>query len=556
MASSSSLKRARPGEEGGGGHLLGISNAVKAKIDLVAESASSAKFRSDACQVMLDCMVRGSASLGLDQRDSLQERALDIVGEVIEDIQEDVDINLKRQRRLVSDPEKATAEIHKLVRLAEEDAASFEEKARGKEVALERAEDALEQSQEVLAAALQTTADLGKFHEEKLQLHEAFGNAYQKHFLPLKAAEFRSESDADAHASFLMKIFKILDVEDTLLAAFEIASTRPPHDRSSFDNITMDEAEDRFLGHMDQVKTEAADLELAIANTTQTEDAAAWDVLTAEKAMRNAGLEYGKALADCKVAKAKEAEACKIAQSFPKSLQDARERLDLAEKRNEDFKKRPCAAYESLKNRIGVLEDRGCDSSTLGYYIGRNICEGTRLDPRQTLLSIHFGFDQLSGDGVELHASAIVLNDEGVHDFNAISSSRKTYPGIKHIGKSTFSACDECSECIEINLAELCQDARQIYFALSIFTEKHSFAELSACQFRVADKLSGRELVNFHCDLMEQRRGLIIARLYRDNGQQWYSQKIGLFSNARTWCKMMPELFQVRSYLADIKTEF
>jgi tellurium resistance protein TerZ len=537
------------------GRGIRFTDEVKVKLAIVADAASKAKFRSETCQIMLESIVPGSAGSGLDERDSLQERALDIIGEVIEDLHVGLESDVKIQHGWVTDPDATKAELEKLAQLAEEGGERADDKAKEKEAALEAAEMALQACKDRLAAALKAVGDTRRNHKDKLQMLQSLENAYTQHFLPLKNGDFKSKSDADLHVKFLKMFFQQFGYEDSLMVAFQPASTRYPDSRRNFDNITMTEAEKGFL-EKDHLEREVSDLEQAVVSREREQEAAADDVRAAEKSIREAGLEYGRALTDKNLANAKSADAAEKARTIPKTPQDAQKQLQIAERKLAAFMESPYAAYQWLKNRVAILEGRQRKRqrlpSSIGELIGRNIREVLPLKPQHRKLSIGVGWDALNCSDVDLDVSAIVFDDKGDHELCAVFSSKRTAPGITLSGDNLTGQGDGDDETIDINLDELKPEARQIYFALGVFTQKICLSDLTACHCRVVDKTSGTELVRYNTCDMEAHPGLILGRLYKDSKNQWHYQKIGLFSSGRTWFKMMPEILKARTFLTNV----
>jgi stress response protein SCP2 len=167
-------------------------------------------------------------------------------------------------------------------------------------------------------------------------------------------------------------------------------------------------------------------------------------------------------------------------------------------------------------------------------------------------LSIGVGWDKKGGSDVDLDVSAIVFDDKGEHEMYAVFATRRTAPGLKHSGDNLTGLGDGDDETIDVNFDELDPGARQIYFALGMFTEKFDLSDLVGSHYRVVDKISGIELVEYGHGRMEAQPGLIMGRLYRDRNNQWHYQRIGLYSSGRTWFKMMPDITKLRNYLASV----
>jgi stress response protein SCP2 len=351
------------------------------------------------------------------------------------------------------------------------------------------------------------------------------------------------------HIAFLKKLFRNFGYEDSLMAAFDPAATTRPDARRNFDTITMTEAEKGFKEHMEKVDKEVNEMAPAIAESDQKLEAAENREKEAEKAMRDAGLDYGRALTQSGVAKGKAADARKLTHYVPKSHENAISYLYSAEKDCGDLFDTPAAAYQWLKARIAVLDGRVLDTSPVGTLLSTNIRQSVRLRPTQRQLLIGVGWDRDESAKVDLDVSAVVVGDKGDHELCTVFSSRRRAPGIMHSGDVASGATDVDKQSIQLNLDELQVDARQIYFAVGVFTERRSFADLTACHCRIEDQKSEEELMKFRYGPGGQHPGLIMARLFKDNVGQWNFQKIGLFTFGRTSFKIMPDIIKAKEYL-------
>eukprot|EP00927_Polykrikos_kofoidii_P012271 TRINITY_DN1527_c0_g1_i3.p1 TRINITY_DN1527_c0_g1~~TRINITY_DN1527_c0_g1_i3.p1 ORF type:complete len:362 (-),score=95.68 TRINITY_DN1527_c0_g1_i3:62-1147(-) len=351
-------KRVMIGDQGGNGKRLKLTDQVNAKLAIVADAVASARFRSDACQMMLESMVPGCLGSGLDERDDLQNRAVDIIREVVESLKSDVDFDLKRKDDYVHDPQGTDMEMKKEAQLAGEGAAHAEDDMQEKERALEAAEDGLDSALDTLREAKKALADAEKNHKVKVQLATDFDDAYTKHFVPLRDGMFKTKAEADGHVQSLKRFFMKFDYEDSLMSAFAPASRLQPVDRKHFDTVTMTEAEKGFLNYKDEVHKEAEDSFSSIDAAKRAVEAAEAAVEAAKHSVREAGLVFGRAVTTAWKANLEAAAARKALQDAPKSPSEAEKQSDQSKRMHARFMDGPYEAFAWLKERVAILETR------------------------------------------------------------------------------------------------------------------------------------------------------------------------------------------------------
>eukprot|EP00927_Polykrikos_kofoidii_P014997 TRINITY_DN1664_c0_g1_i1.p1 TRINITY_DN1664_c0_g1~~TRINITY_DN1664_c0_g1_i1.p1 ORF type:complete len:362 (+),score=64.74 TRINITY_DN1664_c0_g1_i1:154-1239(+) len=352
------MKRPRVGDQGSNGKRLRFSDEVGAKLAIVAEAVASAPFTSNACQVMLESMVPGCLGSGLDERDDLQEMALEIITEVMDSLKSDVDEDLKRKDNYVQDPYTAHTRLQTELTDAGGIVTRADDHMHEKERALEAAEAALCKAQDDLRTAEIGLADVEKQLKGKTQLAAEFENAYTAHFVPLRDGTFVTKVEADGHVQSLKRFFGKFDYADSLMSAFALASKVKPADRKQFDVVTMTTAETGFVEYKDGLHKQAAESKPLIQHAQKTSEDAKVGLEAATQSVRDAGLQFGRAVTAVWKAKLKEAAAIKALRDEPKSQNEAERHLGESKKRYETFMTGTYEAFMWLKERIAILETR------------------------------------------------------------------------------------------------------------------------------------------------------------------------------------------------------
>lgn len=351
-------KRLLVGDQASNGKRLKVSDEVTAKLACVAEAVAGARFRSDACQMMLESMVPGCLGSGLDERDDLQTKAVEIIKEVVETLKSETDFDLKRKDDYIHDPQGTDEEMKKEAQLASEGAAHAEDTMHEKERALEAAEDALDAAQNALLDAKRALLDAERNNKVKVQLAADFDDAYAKHFVPLRDGAFKTKAEADLHVSALKRFFMKFDYEDSLMSAFAPASRLQPADRKHFDVVTMTEAEKGFLNYKDEVHKEADDSVSMIEAARHAVEAAEAAAEAAKLSVREAGLAFGRAVTVAWRANLEASAARKAIQDAPRSPIEAEKQLEQSKRMHAKFMDGPYEAFAWLKERVAILETR------------------------------------------------------------------------------------------------------------------------------------------------------------------------------------------------------
>eukprot|EP00927_Polykrikos_kofoidii_P014998 TRINITY_DN1664_c0_g2_i1.p1 TRINITY_DN1664_c0_g2~~TRINITY_DN1664_c0_g2_i1.p1 ORF type:complete len:377 (+),score=78.64 TRINITY_DN1664_c0_g2_i1:39-1133(+) len=353
-----SMKRPRVGDHGAGGKRLRFTDDVGDKLLIVADALACARYRSNACQLMLESMVPGCLGSGLDERDDLQEKALEIMKEVMDSLKADVDADLKNKNSYVQEPAATDAMMKHEVSIAREVVARADDHMHDRERALEAAEEALDKARDALKAAEIAFADVEKRKRDKVQLAAEFEHAYTTHFVPLRDGTFATKIDADAHVQSLKRFFEKFDYADSLMSAFAPASRHKPADRKHFDVVTMTTAEKGFVDHKDGLHKEAAESAPMIDHARKVADRAKVSVEAAKQSVRDAGLQFGRAVTSVWRAKLKEATDIKALRDSPTSQNEAEKQLVESKQKHDRFMTETYEAFMWLKERIAILETR------------------------------------------------------------------------------------------------------------------------------------------------------------------------------------------------------
>jgi len=162
--------------------------------------------------------------------------------------------------------------------------------------------------------------------------------------------------------------------------------------------------------------------------------------------------------------------------------------------------------------------------------------KGGVLDLPQTMGKITVGLGWDTDDGeVDLDVSAILLDRNG-NDVEAVFFGRLECDehGIFHSGDNLTGEGDGDDEVITADLEGVPEDVQQIFFVVNIYTNGVSFEQVENAYCRIFDRTRA-EFARYILREGRGKRGLIIARLFREPGERWGFQALGQFCRGKTW---------------------
>ncbi|CCG07283.1 TerD family protein [Pararhodospirillum photometricum] len=145
------------------------------------------------------------------------------------------------------------------------------------------------------------------------------------------------------------------------------------------------------------------------------------------------------------------------------------------------------------------------------------------------------------GEEIDLDASCLVFDDAGALVDQIWFRQLKGLNGaIVHTGDNRTGEGDGDDEVIKVDLAALPAEVKALVFTVNSFRGQ-TFDKIANATCRVVDDQSGQELARFTLSEAGSHTGLVMAKLYRHNGE-WKVHAIGEKTTGRTFHDMMPAI--------------
>jgi tellurium resistance protein TerZ len=145
------------------------------------------------------------------------------------------------------------------------------------------------------------------------------------------------------------------------------------------------------------------------------------------------------------------------------------------------------------------------------------------------------------GEDIDLDASCLVFDESGsLVDEIWFRQLKGMNGAIVHTGDNLTGAGEGDDETIKVDLSKLPATVKSLVFTVNSFRGQ-TFDKVANAGCRVVDDLSGQELATFSLSDSGSHTGLIMAKIYRHNGE-WKLHAIGEKTNGRTFHDMMPAI--------------
>jgi tellurium resistance protein TerZ len=145
------------------------------------------------------------------------------------------------------------------------------------------------------------------------------------------------------------------------------------------------------------------------------------------------------------------------------------------------------------------------------------------------------------GGDIDLDASCLVFDDAGQQVDEIWFRQLKGMNGaIVHTGDNMTGAGDGDDESIKVELSKLPATVKSLVFTVNSFRGQ-TFDKVANAYCRVVDEATGSELAKFVLSESGSHTGMIMAKIYRHNGE-WKIHAIGEKTNGRTFHDMMPTI--------------
>lgn len=144
-------------------------------------------------------------------------------------------------------------------------------------------------------------------------------------------------------------------------------------------------------------------------------------------------------------------------------------------------------------------------------------------------------------EDIDLDASCLVFDESGQQVDEIWFRQLKGMDGaIVHTGDNLTGAGDGDDETIKVDLSKLPGSVKSLVFTVNSFRGQ-TFDKVANAYCRVVDDVSGKELAKFSLGESGGHTGLVMAKIYRHNGE-WKIHAIGEKTSGRTFHDMMPAI--------------
>lgn len=133
---------------------------------------------------------------------------------------------------------------------------------------------------------------------------------------------------------------------------------------------------------------------------------------------------------------------------------------------------------------------------------------------------------------IDLDASCVMFAGNEVRDIVYFGQLRSKDGSIIHTGDNLTGDGDGDDEVIRVDLSKVPADITSIVFTVSSY-QGQSFKEIANAFCRLVDEKTNKELAIYKISGGGDYTGLIMAKLYRHNGE-WKLQAVGESMQART----------------------
>jgi tellurium resistance protein TerZ len=145
------------------------------------------------------------------------------------------------------------------------------------------------------------------------------------------------------------------------------------------------------------------------------------------------------------------------------------------------------------------------------------------------------------GDSIDLDASCLVFDERGeLVDEIWFRQLKGMNGAIVHMGDNLTGAGDGDDEVIKVDLSKLPASVKSLVFTVNSFRGQ-TFDKVANASCRLVDDTCQKELAVFALREAGAHTGLLMAKLYRHNGE-WKLHAIGEKTKGRTIHDMMPAI--------------
>lgn len=138
------------------------------------------------------------------------------------------------------------------------------------------------------------------------------------------------------------------------------------------------------------------------------------------------------------------------------------------------------------------------------------------------------------GRAIDLDASVIVYGPQREHLATCYFGKLSVLGGaVQHAGDNLTGAGSGDDEVISINLGALPANATGLVFTVNSYSGQ-KFNKVAKAYCRLFDAVTSEEMVRFDLTHGEARRGVLMAKMVKQNSGEWEMTALGTFADGRT----------------------
>jgi tellurium resistance protein TerZ len=144
-------------------------------------------------------------------------------------------------------------------------------------------------------------------------------------------------------------------------------------------------------------------------------------------------------------------------------------------------------------------------------------------------------------ESIDLDASCLMFSEQGQPVDAVYFAQLASKDGsIRHSGDNRTGAGDGDDETITVDLSRIPATVKTLMFTVNSFTGQ-SFEKVQNAYCRLLNAQNNQEVARFNLSCQGSHTALIVAKLYRHNGE-WKMHAIGENAVGRTFNDLMPQL--------------
>jgi len=315
----------------------------------------------DSCRAMLLALVTPSLGAPADARHPLQAHAVGLVGQALQQARAEKEAAAAAAAERATAARERRAELEAVKAGAEGELELRTKCAQEKKAALEAASTSCGEATAALHVARQAQQAAKDAEAAKGAERDAFDAALREHLTPLREGAWdEGTASGQEHLAALEPALQKAGLDSSVTASLHIVGTKRSSDRTSFDNMVMEQVGVTLSETAAGLQAELAGLEPAVAQSSAEVAAKTAEVQNAEAKAHECKAAFEQAQAEEQAGEEAVAAAARALQGFLCEFGAASEAQEAAKGELDIFLKGPMAAFEALRS----MTSKGAEAAT------------------------------------------------------------------------------------------------------------------------------------------------------------------------------------------------